>query len=86
MCKCNVKKTYLEINPDKSEEDWDSMTLYEQAITYLLDTLPKQSMLGQNTNKHMASREAFLERIDVFERYLNNVEGGSKVYKVIERV
>jgi hypothetical protein len=87
MCaSATSKKTYLEFNPDKSEEDWDSMTLYEQAITYLLDTLPKQSMLGQNTNKHMVSREAFLERIDVFERYLNNVEGGSEVYKAIERV
>lgn len=87
MCaSATSKKTYLEFNPDKSEEEWNSMTLYEQAITYLLDTLPKQSMLGQNTNKHMASREAFIERIDVFERYLNNVEGGSEVYKAIERV
>ncbi len=80
------KKTYLEFNTEKKEEDWNRLSLYEQAITYLIDSLPKQSMLGQNTNKHMASREAFLERIDVFKRYLDNVEGGSEVYMAIERV
>ena len=62
------------------------MTQYQRACYSLLYLLPKSFILGENSSIYAADKNTFIKNLEVVQKPLEKISGGTQVYTAITEV